>query len=81
MRKQFEMSDDQLERLMDASKPTRVMYLSGGALMGGTPQENANRAWKELGRELGFAWDTVLPISGKGAKFFTADALPESTDG
>ena len=75
MQNQFEMSDEQLDRLMDASKPTRAMYLSGGVPIGGTPQENANHAWQALGKEMGFVWDTVRPISGKGDKFFTADSV------
>lgn len=73
MRKEFEMSDDQLNKLLDACKPTPAMYLSGGVPAFGTPQENANRAWKALGDEMGFKWDTVCP-SNKGNKFFFAEA-------
>lgn len=36
-----------------------------------SPQENANRAWSELGGEMGFDGTTVEP-SHKGNLFFTA---------
>lgn len=71
-RREFEMSEDQLEKLLDASKPVPAMFLSGGRPMLGTPQENANTAWQLLGQELGFRWDTVQPCPGKGQRFFMA---------
>ena len=77
MRKEFEMTQAQLDTILDACKPTPVMYLSGGIPMGGTPQENANRAWKLLAEEKGFVWDSVKPISGKGNLFFTAEEAPK----
>jgi len=43
-RKEFEMTDEDLAKLLDASKPTPVMFLSDGTPMCATPQENANRA-------------------------------------
>jgi predicted TIM-barrel fold metal-dependent hydrolase len=68
----FEMTQEQLDKIMDACKPTPVMYLSGGQPMCRTPQENANSAWEKLGKEMGFDGMTVKP-SGKGIRFFTAD--------
>lgn len=73
MRQEFEMSEEQLKKILDASKPTPVMYLSSGQLMGNTPQGNANRAWKSLGEEMGFIWNTVEPSPGKGDRFFSAE--------
>ena len=73
MRTEFEMTDDDLAVLMDASKPTPAMWLSGGVPMCGTPQENANRAWGRLAEKLGFEQMTVRPVPGKGQKFFTAE--------
>ncbi len=72
-RQAFEMSDEDLTKLMDACKPTPVMYLSGGKPMHNSPQENANNAWKLLGDKLGFKSMTVQPVAGKGEKFFTAE--------
>ena len=74
MRKEFEISQSELDTLLDACKPTPVIYLSGGKPMFNTPQENANHAWQLLGKEKGFIWDTVQPASGKGNLFFTAEA-------
>ena len=70
---EFEMTKEQLDTLLDACKPTPAMYLSGGEPMCGTPQENANRAWADLGKELGFEPWTVKPIQSKGRRFFTAE--------
>ena len=75
MRREFELTEQQYQRLLDACKPTPAMWGSGGAPMFASPQENANRAWKELGRELGFVWNSASPIPGKGPRFFVADAL------
>ena len=74
-RKEFQITDEQLSELKKASQPTPVMYLSGGVPMFDSPQENANRAWKKLGAELGFDYLTVRPIAGKSQHFFTADSL------
>ena len=74
MRTEFEMTDVDLVALLDASKPTPAMWLSGGMPMSGTPQENANRAWGQLAEKMGFKQMTVQPVAGKGQKFFTADA-------
>lgn len=73
MRKEYEMTEEQLAALMDACKPTPAMFLSGGQPMCGTPQENANRAWQSLGADMGFDHMTVEPVSGKGQRFFTAE--------
>ena len=78
MRLEFELTDEQLNKLLDASKPTPVMAIGdpyGGPPipMFGTPQENANRAWRNIAEEMGFVWDSVQPISGKDEHFFTAE--------
>lgn len=80
MRKEFEMTAEQLNALLYASKPTPAMYLSGGTPMFGTPQENANRAWQALGEEMGFDAMTVQPISGKSNRYFTANATEEHAE-
>lgn len=73
MRKEFEITDEQLQELKKASQPTPLMYLSGGQPMGPSPQENANRAWQKLGNELGFDHMSVQPVAGKSQHFFTAE--------
>jgi hypothetical protein len=75
MRKEYEMTEDDLAKLLDASKPTPVMYLTGGRPMYDSPQENANRAWKALGHRMGFNYLTCRPVQGKDPRFFTAEPL------
>lgn len=71
------MSEDDLREILSASRPTPVMFLSGGQPMGSSQQENANRAWAALGQKMGFEPMTVRPVSGKGQRFFTA--IPSET--
>lgn len=66
----YEMSETQLKTLLDACKATPVIKI--GNSWGSSPQENANRAWEALGKEMGFDHMTVKPISGKGTRFFSA---------
>ena len=70
--KNFEMTEEQLKEILNACKPTPVMYLNGGMPMFNSPQENANHAWKLLGDKLGFKYMTVKP-NGKGDRFFSAE--------
>jgi len=70
MRKEFELTDEQLNKILDACKPVPMIMLQCG--MPSSPQENANRAWEALGKELGFEYMSVKP-SSKGNKFFTAE--------
>lgn len=75
-RVEYEMTQDDLEKILDACKPTPVMFLSGGIPFGNSPQENANHAWAELGKRMGFDYMTVRP--GKAERFFTA--IPSETE-
>jgi len=68
----YEMTEADLVKILDACKPTPAMWGSGGAKLFDSPQENANRAWKELGDRMGFDAMTVQPVEGRGARFFTA---------
>ena len=70
----YEMSEADLATILEACKPTPVMYLSGGRPMYDSPQENANRAWKALGHKMGFNYLTVRP-GNKGQRFFSAEPL------
>jgi len=72
MRKHFTMFQEDLEKILDASKPVPAMWGNGGAKLFPTPQENANRAWAELGKKMGFNYLTVAP-TGEGDRFFTAE--------
>jgi hypothetical protein len=76
-RKEYEMTEAQRERIMAASKPVPAMFLSGGEPMFGTPQENANSAWRGVASELGFKWDTARPVPGKNDRFISAEPKTE----
>lgn len=73
MKREYEMTAEQNKTLLEACRPVPAMYLSGGHLMGNSPQENANEAWRELGLVMGFDHMTVEPIRGKPTTFFRAE--------
>lgn len=69
----YEMTEDDLKAIIAAcNKPAPVMFLPGGQEMFSSRQEDANRAWAELGQRMGFDPMTVRSIEGKGQRFFTA---------
>ncbi len=76
VRREFEMSPEQLAKIIEASRP--VLYLVFGGIEPRSPQENANAAWRSLGEEMGFVWDTVAPVPGRGNTVFTAQAMEKS---
>lgn len=63
MRKNYEMSEAQLARLLGACQP---------GVSPRSPRENANSAWCELGKEMGFDGMTVQPLRGGGLRRFSA---------
>ena len=68
--KDFEMTKEQLNKLMKACKSVPMIALQCGTPR--SPQERANDAWNALGKEMGFDHHTVRP-NGKGDRFFTAE--------
>lgn len=72
-RRQYEMSVDDLARIIEASKP--VPYLVFGGMPPRSQQENANAAWRELGARLGFDAMSVQPV-GSDPRNFTAEEKP-----
>jgi hypothetical protein len=75
-RRDYEMSQTDLDTLLLASRP--VPYIVVGGIGPDGPQTNANSAWRALGKRMGFEWMTVLP-SDKGERFFTAIPLEDVT--
>lgn len=71
MRKEFELSDDQVKELLYISRPTPAIALNCGEPP--SSQQMANDWWQKIGRELGFDYMTARPVQGKGARFFTAE--------
>jgi hypothetical protein len=74
-RHEYEMTQQQLDKLLEAAKPVPMIALQCGRPP--SQQENANRAWRVLAEELGFVWDSVKP-SPKGQRFFTAEESDDS---
>lgn len=72
MRREYEMTEAQLAKLLDACKPTAYILGSGG-VPPISPQANANDAWARLGDEMGFEHMSVEPVRSKGDRFFTAE--------
>lgn len=70
-RLQFEMSEQQFQKLLAAMQPVPYMLGTGG-VPPRSVQENANDAWKALGDELGFVWSTVQPVPGASQRVFSA---------
>ena len=71
--KHYRMTEQQHQEILDAGKPTPVMYLSGGEPMFKDPQENANVAWRRLGKELRFQWDSVQAVGNDSHDFEAED--------
>jgi hypothetical protein len=69
-RVEWEMSEGDLKKILAACTPVVAIMVGGHAPA--SPQENANAAWAELGRKMGFDPTTVIPIPGKGYRSFMA---------
>lgn len=64
----FTMSEENYQKMLDASKPVR--YIVVGGHEPSSPQENANQAWQRLGKEMGFDWNTISPTGNNPRAFF-----------
>jgi len=75
MKREYEMTEQELKELMDAGKP--VPYLVFGGIPPASPYDNAMRAWDALGTKKGFWPMTVESSCGKGERFFMAEPIEE----
>jgi hypothetical protein len=73
-RQEFEMSPEDLNKLLEACCPVPLIALQCG--IPPSPQESANRAWCALGERMGFDGMTAEP-SPKSQRHFTAIPLQE----
>ena len=76
MRQTFTITQEQYHVIIEACKPVPLIMLQSG--MPPSPQENANRAWEQLGKELGFAYMSVKP--GGNKLEFTAEPLANTAN-
>ena len=70
MRQVFTLDDGQYETLLKAMKPVPQIMLQCGPPP--SVQECANAAWKRLGDQMGFRWETVRP-HGSSDRVFSAE--------
>lgn len=68
-RTNYEMTQADLDAILDACKPIPMIMLHIGGFEI-SQQERANDAWAALGKKMGFDYMTVQP--GSGDRFFTA---------
>ena len=78
MRKEFTMTQQQMDKLLEACRP--VPYMIFGGMPPRSPQQNANDAWCALGQEMGFDGMSVQPVAGKSELHFTAEAKEAVTE-
>lgn len=69
----YTMTQEDLDKLMEASKPVPLIMLQCG--MPTSAQERANDAWRELGARMGFDWETVQPTAFGSPLEFSAKPL------
>tara|TARA_R110000851_G_scaffold16046_3_gene52568 strand:+ start:13452 stop:13685 length:234 start_codon:yes stop_codon:yes gene_type:complete len=75
--KQFEMTQEQLNKIISACQSPPLIMLQCGSVP--SVQERANAAWKTLGDEMGFDHMTVRPADGGDPLFFEAMEKPDVT--
>jgi hypothetical protein len=63
----FTLTDDQFNKIIEINKKggDPAMFLSGGVPMGRSLHEKINDYWDELGKEMGFKWQTIEPIDNR----------------
>ena len=73
-RKQYEMTEEEYQEIIEISTRPRPVMLVGGVDMSKGPLIAANAFWRKLSKRLGFVWDTVKPAPGGGnMRIFTAE--------
>ena len=71
MRREYKLTDAQIEELKDLSKPK--VYIVVGGHGPTSQQDDANHWWQRLALEMGFDVMTVGPVVGKPEGTFTAE--------
>lgn len=58
---QFTITEEEMQRVLEASKPVPYMVFGGMEPM--PPQERANRAWQSIGEAHGVEWMSIRPVN------------------
>lgn len=75
MRREYEMTQADFDRIIEACRAVPAIALQCGAPR--SQQENANAAWRELGERMGFDYLSVRPDSQGRNLFFTSEPAGE----
>lgn len=70
----YELTEEQYQRLLEAGRPVAYIAAQCGPIT--SPQENANRVWREVAAEHGCRYETIQPAIHSGPRYFTAEPLP-----
>lgn len=67
-RKVFTMTQEDYDEIIKACQPVPMIMLQCGRAS--SAQENTNRAWRDLGRRMGFDGMTVRPYQNNPLEFW-----------
>lgn len=75
----YRLTDEQLNRLYDASKS--VPYMVIGGVEPSSPRENAERVWRQVAKEHGVEYSTIYPANTGDDHDFLAEptGVPQCT--
>lgn len=76
MRKEYEMTQEDMDTLLDAMKSVPMIMLQCGEPR--SQQERVNDAWKLLGDRMGFQHMTVQPNGPNPLKFTAEEKLVDA---
>lgn len=75
---QFTITEEEMQRVLDASKP--VPYILGtGGVEPTSPQARANAAWQAIGKAHGIDWMSIRPVN-EAARIMSGTAVDTRTD-
>jgi len=78
MRQEYTMEQADMDNLIEACQPVRMIALQCGTPR--SPQQNANDAWNSLGAKMGFDGSTVQPSGSNQLKFTAVPLVPTGGD-
>lgn len=81
MRKEYEMTEEEVQAIYAISKNQMPVIFVGTWLGLESKQEKANNLWRQMGKKYGFLWNTVGPSrTSKDPKCFSAVEIEADTE-
>lgn len=77
MAQRYRLTDEQLEKLLEAGKPTT--YLIFGGMAPSSPQDRVNREWQSIAEQLGVVWDSIGDARTGDVHDFMAEPISVAT--